>query len=329
MRQTALLQILADGKYHSGDRLGKALGISRAAVCKIIHQIEQQTGLDIYAVKGKGYCLSAPLQLLDKQQILEQVSARVKQRLQGMELFASIDSTNRYLNEKLRQGTEAPWLVMAESQLSGQGRRGRQWVSPFACNIYLSLLWRFACGPAQLGCLSLLVAMAVVKTLRKNAIAASVKWPNDIFVNDKKIAGILLEMRGEADGPSLVVIGIGINVAMQMARQKDIEKIDQLWTDVASVTGKSLDRNQLTAELLDALFELLEQLPEQQKVLLQHWQTLDMLYGENVEVCYADRTITGKAMGITEQGALKVHHRDREILCYSGDVSIRRQNKHE
>ncbi len=326
VKQEQVLQILADGSYHSGTELGQQLGVSRAAIGKIIQRLKQDTTLDIYAVRGRGYRLAAPLQLLDQASIEQQFSMPVQKQLQGFDIFLNLPSTSLYLNEKSLQGIAAPYLVLAESQSRGQGRRGKQWVSPFASNLYLSLLWRFSCGPAQLGSLSLLVALAVVQVTRALGIdGVGIKWPNDILWQGKKLAGVLLEMRGEANGPASVIIGIGLNIAMSESVRSQFNEIDQPWTDLQHILGKTVDRNRVTALLVNSLFEILQQLPEDQAGLLQQWEALDVLKGQQVDVHYADKVISGVAQGINAQGALRVLHNNQELICHSGEVSIRRK----
>ena len=136
------------------------------------------------------------------------------------------------------------------------------------------------------------------------------------------MAGILLEMRVEANGPSAVVIGVGLNMAM--SKNKIKTKITQPWIDLESIMGAKIERNYFTALVIDALFEVLNAVPDKQKELLQEWQSMDVLKGEEIEVHFADKVIQGKALGINPDGALRVLHRGKELVCHSGEVSIRR-----
>lgn len=319
-----LLKILADGKYHSGADIGRLFGVSRAAIWKVIQKLEQNYSLTVFAVKGKGYRLPQPLELLDKKNIVDNLLKKTLKQMKEFEIFFDIDSTNHYLNIKSLEGAPSAYVVLAEQQTKGQGRRGRTWVSSFACNLTLSILWRFQLGPAQLGCLSLFVAVAIVRALNKLGIKdVGVKWPNDIYWHNKKLAGILLEMRGEANGPSAVVIGVGLN--MLLSEDKEItKKIDQPWIDLESIMGAKVERNYFVALVIDALFEVLNAVPDKQKELLQEWQSMDVLKGEEIEVHFADKVIQGKALGINPDGALRVLHQGKELVCHSGEVSIRR-----
>ena len=327
--QQALLEILADGKYHSGADLGQQLGVSRAAIWKIIQKLESVLGLTVFAVKGKGYRLQQALELLDKEIILKNLSEKTSAQLNQCDILFDIDSTNRYLSNKSIEGAASAYLVLAEQQTNGQGRRGRAWVSPFGGNCYLSLLWRFQTGPAQLGCLSLFVAVAIVRALRQIGVNdAGVKWPNDILWHDKKLAGILLEMRGEATGPSAVVIGLGINISMPInnpiTKTQSINNIDQPWVDIESILQTKVERNRFVAFVINELFDVMNNVPDRQKVLLDEWRQMDVLKDQEIEVHLPDKVIEGRALGINHDGALRILHNGNEMICFSGEVSIRR-----
>ena len=321
--QHKFLEILADGKYHSGTDIGERCGVSRAAVWKMIQKIEDTFGLSVFSVKGKGYRLQQALVLLNENVIRKNLTLKTIKQLHFLEIFFDIDSTNRYLNTKSIEGASSGYLVLAEQQTKGTGRRGREWISPFGCNLYLSLLWRFPYGAAQLGCLSLFIAVAIVRALQKEGVKdAGVKWPNDIYWKDKKLAGILLEMRGELSGPSAVVIGIGLNINMPSSNI-ETKKIDQAWIDLQTILGRTIDRNVFAARVINELFDVLNEIPDTQHKLLDEWKKMDILKGQKIEVSFVDSVILGEARGITNDGALLVKHNGKDIVCHSGDVSIR------
>jgi len=217
-----LLKLLKDGRFHSGQALGAALGVSRSAVWKQLQQLEVEFGLVIHKVRGRGYQLASPLVLLSELEI----AAATPSTSWPVHVYDSIDSTNAEALRLVGKGVVAPFVVVAERQTAGRGRRGRQWVSPFAENIYYSLLLRIDGGMRQLEGLSLVVGLAVLQALRELGIAgAGLKWPNDVLVDNKKIAGILLELVGDPADVCHVVLGVGINVDMQGA-----DLVDQLWT---------------------------------------------------------------------------------------------------
>lgn len=318
----AILNIIADGKYHSGAALGQALQISRTAVWKAIQKLEQELEIEVFAVKGKGYRLAQPVELLNAELIKTALSPTARQALRTIQVELLIDSTNRYLMQKNLPTINIGEVVVAEKQLAGRGRRGRQWVSPFGGNLYFSLAWRFAHGLAQLSGLSLAVAVAIARVLRRLGVSdVGVKWPNDIYWHDRKLAGILLEMRGEAGGPTTVVIGVGMNLLLEVNQAR---QIDQPWVDLQTILGKIPSRNDLFANLLSELVSVIQSLPRQHSELLAEWQSLDVLHGQEVEVLLADQTLRGRAHGINSDGSLRVEHNGEMIACHSGEVSLRR-----
>lgn len=320
-----LLKILADGKYHSGADLGRFLGVSRAAIWKVIQKIEDSLGVTVFAVKGKGYRLQQPLELLDRNIILDELSDTVATQINQFDVLFEVDSTNQYLNNKSFDGAASASLVLAEHQTNGKGRRGRTWVSPFGGNLYLSLLWRFQMGPAQLGCLGLVIAVSIVRVLHQIGITdAGVKWPNDIYWHDKKLAGILLEMRGESSGPSAVVIGLGVNISMPINKVDSIDIIDQPWIDIESILKSKVERNHFSSLIINEVFNVLNIFPDQQKKLLDEWKNMDVLKDQTIEVRFPDKTIEGTALGINKDGALRLLSNGKEMICHSGEVSIRR-----
>lgn len=162
-----LLELLKDGRFHSGQALGAALGISRSAVWKQLQQMEAELGLSIHKVRGRGYQLAAPIALLDGAEIARQSH----DSSWGILVFDSIDSTNAEALRAIERGQSAPFFVLAERQSAGRGRRGRKWVSPFAENVYYSLVLRIDGGMRQLEGLSLVVGLAVMQTLRDFGIS--------------------------------------------------------------------------------------------------------------------------------------------------------------
>lgn len=225
-----LIQLLADGERHSGAALAAELGISRAAVCKAVARASQKLGLDILAVKGQGYRLTAPLELLDPRDIQARLSSAVREHAGPIHCFDQIDSTNAWLLEQSTQGAASGTCVLAERQTAGRGRRGRVWHSPFGSNLYLSMLWRFDAGPAALGPLSLAAGTAVAQALQYLGVSGvQLKWPNDIHWQARKLGGLLIEVAGETHGPSQAVLGLGLNIRMPDGAK---DRIDQPWVDL-------------------------------------------------------------------------------------------------
>lgn len=311
-----LLELLKDGRFHSGQALGIALGISRSAVWKQLQHLEAELGLSIHKVRGRGYQLAAPLTLLDPLAIRAQAPACDWPVL----VFDSIDSTNAEALRAIERGQAAPFLVLAERQTAGRGRRGRKWASPFAENIYYSLVLRIEGGMRQLEGLSLVVGLAVMQALRELGIpAAGLKWPNDVLVGQKKIAGILLELVGDPADVCHVVLGVGINVNMQMT-----DEVDQQWTSMRLESGKAFDRNNLVAVLGEKLQAYLNRHQIGGFSAIQaEWEQNHLWQGRAVSLIAGVNQIDGEVLGIDSQGALRLKVDGVEKVFSGGELSLR------
>ena len=246
-----LIALLANGEFHSGEQLGETLGMSRAAINKHIQTL-RDWGVDVFTVPGKGYSLPEPIQLLNAEQILSQLDDG------SVAVLPVIDSTNQYLLDRIGELKSGDACV-AEYQQAGRGRRGRKWFSPFGANLYLSMFWRLEQGPAAAIGLSLVIGIVMAEVLRKlGADKVRVKWPNDLYLQDRKLAGILVELTGKTGDAAQIVIGAGINMAM---RRVEESVVNQGWITLQEA-GINLDRNTLAAMLireLRAALELFEQ----------------------------------------------------------------------
>jgi len=311
-----LLKLLKDGRFHSGQALGVALGVSRSAVWKQLQLLEAELGLSIHKVRGRGYQLAAPLMLLDPVSISEAIPSCDWSVL----VFDSIDSTNAEALRAIERGRSAPFLVLAERQTAGRGRRGRKWVSPFAENVYYSLVLRIEGGMRQLEGLSLVVGLAVMQALRELGVsAAGLKWPNDVLVGQKKIAGILLELVGDPADVCHVVLGVGINVNMQMT-----DEVDQQWTSMRLETGKVFDRNQMVAVLSEKLQGYLHRHQvEGFSVIQSEWEQNHLWQGRAVSLIAGVNQIDGEVLGIDKQGALRLKVDGVEKSFSGGELSLR------
>lgn len=320
-KQYQLLSILADGDFHSGESLGTSLDMGRSAVWKHIKALES-LGLDIYAVPGRGYRLSEPVGLLSREMILANISADARRRISGLDIHSSIGSTNTELMNRAALGLASGFICMSEHQEQGRGRRGRQWLSPFASNLYLSVLWHFSSIPQSLASLSLATAVAVLRALRNMGTeGVMLKWPNDIYWQERKLAGVLLEMSGEASGPCQVVLGIGLDVNMQ---SDEGAVIDQPWASLREIHGKQLDRNLVAAAVLEEVMPMLA-LFEQQgfQPFQKDWYQHDLLRGRDISIQGEHHARQGRAHGLDESGALLVKFDDGIEKIHSGEVSIR------
>jgi BirA family biotin operon repressor/biotin-[acetyl-CoA-carboxylase] ligase len=308
-----LISILADGEFHSGEQLGERLGMSRAAINKHIQTL-RDWGVDVFTVPGKGYSLPEPIQLLSQDFISSQIN-------QGqVAVLPVIDSTNQYLLDRI--GTlQSGDACVAEYQQAGRGRRGRKWFSPFGANLYLSMYWRLEQGPAAAIGLSLVIGIVMAEVLRDlGASQVRVKWPNDLYLQDRKLAGILVELTGKTGDAAQIVIGAGINLAM---RKVESDVINQGWINLQE-TGIAIDRNTLAARLINELRAALE-LFEQEGLTpyLSRWEKLDNFINRPVKLIIGDKEIVGISRGIDTQGALLLEQNGATKAWMGGEISLR------
>jgi BirA family biotin operon repressor/biotin-[acetyl-CoA-carboxylase] ligase len=317
-----IVALLADGRFHSGQELGSALGISRAAVWKQLQALDA-LGVELFSVRGRGYALASPVELLDPARIRGQLDAVGRNLLAELEIHPEIDSTNRLLMGRAGAGLRPGHACLTERQTQGRGRRGRSWISPFAANVYLSLYWRFSFSPAALAGLSLAAGVSAARALEDAGVGdISLKWPNDLLWRGRKLGGILLEMAGEASGPCHVVIGVGINVAMPPAAGAGI---DQPWVDLATIQAETaVSRNRVAGLLLNRLLRAVQEYETRGvSPFIDQWQARDATSGQPVELRLPDRAITGIARGVDDQGALLLEHAGTLEPFASGEVSLR------
>lgn len=308
-----ILKSLSQGGFHSGEELGEKFGISRAAISKHIKGI-QAWGVDIFRVQGKGYQLAKPMQLLDQQIIQAQVDNHV-------ELIPIIDSTNQYLLDRA-QDLDSGSVCLSEYQIKGRGRRGREWISPFGSNLYLSMYWRLDAGMAAAMGLSLVVGVAIVEALELLKFeAVKLKWPNDLYYQDRKLAGILVEMSGQAGAAANLVIGMGLNLMMTDKTQG----ITQPWASLSEVAGvQSIDRNQLATTMIQTLNKtLLDYELKGMQGFVERWNRLDNFIHRPVKLIMGEREITGISRGINEQGAVIVETESGLETFIGGEISLR------
>ncbi|MGM3173493.1 bifunctional biotin--[acetyl-CoA-carboxylase] ligase/biotin operon repressor BirA [Dickeya lacustris] len=308
-----IISILSDGEFYSGEYLGEIIGMSRAAINKHIQTIKEW-GVDVFTVTGKGYALAGPMQLLDAEIIRSQVISG------HIAVLPVIDSTNQYLLDRLDSLASGDACI-AEYQQSGRGRRGRQWFSPFGSNLYLSLYWRLEQGPAAAVGVSLVIGIIMAEVLRNlGAQDVRVKWPNDLYLNDKKLAGILVELNGRTGDAAHLVIGAGINLKMSSS---GTAVINQEWINLQEA-GIDVDRNVLAVKLITELRHALT-VYEQRGLspFIPRWIELDNFYNRPVRLIVGSRDIKGIDKGIDSQGALLLEQ-DGEISSYiGGEISLR------
>ncbi|NIE54857.1 bifunctional biotin--[acetyl-CoA-carboxylase] ligase/biotin operon repressor BirA [Pantoea sp. Ap-870] len=311
-----LVALLADGEFHSGEQLGEALGMSRAAVNKHIQTLKSW-GLDVYTVTGKGYSLPAPIQLLNEEAIL----AHLHQP--DLAVIPVIDSTNQYLLERMDQ-LNSGYACIAEYQQAGRGRRGRKWFSPFGANLYMSMYWRLEQGPAAAMGLSLVIGIVMAEVIQSlGAADVRVKWPNDLYLQDRKLAGILVELTGKTGDAAQIVMGAGINLVM---RGEGTAEINQGWINLQEA-GIEINRNELAARLINRLREALPLFERDGLApFVGRWEALDNFIHRPVKLLIGDREVHGIARGIDKQGGLLLEQ-DGEIKSWvGGEISLRPAN---
>ena len=324
MHERDLLACLAAGPA-SGDALAQASGQTRAAVWKRIEAL-RAAGVAIEARPGRGYALAQPLELLDTSAIRAQLPGGAADLLRTLEVAWSVDSTNTRLLERPTP-VEGAEVLLAERQTGGRGRRGRQWASPLAANLYLSVARTFGGGLARLPGLSLVAGVATVEALHALGFdAVRLKWPNDLVVVDgdglRKLGGLLVEGGGEHAGPVRAVLGLGLNVRMPAAYAA---RIDQPWTDLATLAGDApVSRNTVVAMLLAHWLPALADFDAQGlDAFLPRFAAVDVLAGRAISVDAATGRRTGVALGLAPDGALRVRFDDGEQRVHSGEVSVR------
>ncbi|GGC09771.1 bifunctional ligase/repressor BirA [Marinobacterium zhoushanense] len=322
MKIDNLLSLLSDGAFHSGRELGETLGISRSAVWKQIQRLEA-LGIEVYSVKGRGYRIPAGLDLLDQARFAEMLAPELVARLDRLEFTKEVESTNVLALAALRSGARNG-LFAAEFQTRGRGRRGREWVSPYAANLCFSLAWRFSAGLAALEGLSLGVGLALREGLRRIGVEdVQLKWPNDLLSRGRKLGGILVEVSGDAAGECEVVIGVGLNVAMPA---KQLEQISQPSIDVSSLVSSHPGRNRLLAILVESLIETLDTFESQGfAVMREQWQQANAHRDAAVRLISGVNEISGICRGVDDRGALLLESEGAVQAYYGGEISVRAQ----
>lgn len=322
----ALIAALADGHFHTGETLGQQFGVSKAAIWKAVKKLSD-VNLDVHSVRGKGYRLSEALNLLDAAQILAQLPPDRGEQLSALELLHTVDSTNSHAMRRVQSGeldfsAGLSWACMSESQTAGKGRRGREWVSPFGHNIYLSVVREFSNGAAALDGLSLVVGLAVVTALTdKGYRGLKLKWPNDVLMDDHKLAGILLEVSGDVTGLCHVVIGIGLNLR---SNSLAMNSVTQPWTALDQAGFVRHKRNELSGAILNKLLTALHMFQHSGFApFMKKWQQYDLTLGRELEISTAKGAVTGKGLGVNEQGALLLQSADGVLTFHGGEVSLR------
>lgn len=317
-RMIKVIELLADGDFHSGQKIGEEIGVSRTAISQYIKDI-QALGLDVFRITGKGYKLSQPIELLSTASIEQALGDAAPVILERI-----VTSTNDLMRERLQAGHayQAGEVLLAEAQTAGRGRRGKQWYSPFATNLYLSMYWPLKQGMSAAMGMSIVVGTLLAQAIREAGVkAVALKWPNDVLVDNKKIAGILIDLEGQAIDDAHAIIGVGVNLSMP---DWLASPIDQAWTDLQSCLPTKLNRNAWVADLIQRLREGLDEFEKQGLApFIEHWLQFDDLFDRNVTLKMGSHAIHGKAKGIADDGALCVEVDGQLKHFHAGEVSLR------
>lgn len=343
-----ILRQLADGQFHSGTDIGARLGISRAAVCKTIRTLTE-AGLEIESVTGRGYRMPVPARPLERRAIQHHLAEAGIGTL-PVTILEEVESTSHYLLADERGGSPRR-VCLAEAQPQGRGRRGRPWVATPYHNVLLSMSWQFAGGPTTTAGLSLAAGLAVLRALERYGLAGErlrnraraadlpvgssrdvgaprygaglgLKWPNDILCDGRKLAGLLVELQGEAAGPTRVVLGVGVNGYIGA---RDAARIDQPWTDIQRLTGRGVDRSRLAALTIAELYYMFETFAESGFApFRREWERRHCFHERRVRLIHGATEVLGTVTGVDASGALVLRDARGGLQAYhAGEISLR------
>lgn len=316
---------LADGRFHSGEELARHLAVSRSAVWKAAGAL-RALGAELEAVRNRGYRLPAATEPLRAAAIRELLPRDVREQVTKLETVWSTASTNTALLERAGPENGASEVLLAEYQSAGRGRRGRAWLAPPGGAICLSLSWTFREVPPDLGALGLVIGVCALRALTALHVRnLGLKWPNDLLLAERKLGGVLIDLRAESAGPAYVVIGIGLNVVLGEAVLRKIAATGFAATDLASAGSAAPARNRLAAGLIGECLRGLKGFErEGLKSFIEEWRSADALRGRPVEVRTAEGATTlGFARGIDMHGALMLEMAGGVKRFNSGDVTVR------
>jgi len=315
---------LADGRFHSGEALARTLRVSRSAVWKAVAALRTQGG-ELHAVRNRGYRLAHGSEPLDPAKIRAQLAREARAHVARIDATWSIDSTNTALLARANPGGRTAEVLLAEYQTAGRGRRGRAWLAPPGGAICLSMSWTFREVPQDLGALGLVIGVCALRAVRAHGVdALTLKWPNDLLLAERKLGGVLIDLRAESAGPACVVIGIGLNLALGPALLGRIAASGTAATDLASAVQPLPARNTVAASLVSAcVIGLLEFERQGLRPFIEDWRAADALRGRTVNVSAADGGARGVARGIDLHGALMVETLQGLRRFVSGDVTVR------
>ena len=315
------LRALADGRFHSGEEMARSFQRSRATLSEALKRAPEM-GIELFSVPGKGYRVPEPIDFLDAAAISSEL-ARQDKRLR-LDVVDEIESTSTRVLQLAASGATSGTCIAAEWQSTGRGRRGRTWISRLGGSLTFSMLWRFERGAGHLGGLSLAVGEAIARALSECGVPrVQVKWPNDVVVDLRKLAGILVETSGEIQGPSVAVIGVGVNYRLS---ERVLDRIDQPVTDVWQCAEVAPSRSDLLARMLVTLASSLDAFDRAGFAASREaWRALHAYQGRRVRVTPGrDAPFDAEVVDVAPDGALVVSTADgRTVPLASAEITLR------
>ena len=325
-----LLRQLADGAFHTGEDLAANVGLTRARVSQLLKEAET-AGLALERIRGRGYRLLAAPDFLSADLIRAALSENVRRNpdipLVAIEVVDEIASTSTELLRRANRKDIHATALVAEWQTAGRGRRGRKWSAVAGGSLTFSLGWRFDQGAGYLAGLSLAVGVAVIRALEAEGLpGVELKWPNDLIHRHLKVGGILVELNGDALGPSTVVVGVGLNVRMPASAKRDIEQPVSDLTAVAGRGAEPIDRNRLLGRLVAELASAFSAYADSGfPSFAAEWQRRHAYQGKPVRLLLPDgASVNGTVAGVDSSGALVLADGPRRSRFLSGEISLRR-----
>ena len=319
-----LIRLMSDGAFHSGEQLGEVLGVSRTAIWKQLRKLEA-LGVHVEGIRGQGYRLAKPIELLEGAAIVSHLDAPARHALTRLFIEMSLDSTNSFILRRFAQQAGHGEVCLAEMQVSGRGRRGRQWVASLGQGLCISLGWRFDSSASFLEGLSLAIGVEVAQMLDSKGVPVRLKWPNDLLVKREdgvlcKLGGVLVELRGDANGPCEVVAGLGLNIN----ETPTLEELPQPVTSVATHAG-TVSRNEIAAHLISRLLNMFERFEREGFAPWREaWNHYHAYHDMDVDIVQGAQQWQGRALDVDSNGNLEVLRDGRVQKLSGGEISIRK-----
>lgn len=317
MNTRPLLKLLSDGAVHSGESLAETLGVSRTAIWKQVRKLLDK-GIQVKTIRGRGYQLASPMDLVTSDGIEAALTDSAGQQI-ALRVHDQIDSTNTDITRRWQEGEQGVLVSVADSQQQGRGRRGRVWQSPPGQNLYMSVGVTISRGFTELDGLSLVAGLALLEALTDKGLEGpALKWPNDVLVERKKLAGILIELQGELEGAVRVIVGIGVNVHMQEAGS-----VDQPWTSLDLCTPEAeWKRDELAAGILNRLLERLSGFEASGfGDFAEEWNQYDAFRGRKLVATSGE--LSGTGQGVDDAGNYMISTADGVERIHAGEISFR------